>query len=169
MCQASLRCGVNQWLNTPTLEGAPTSSHLCSMSQGSIQGKVFSFPFGRVTMVSCPSLGDAGVLTVSVLRMKQSPQKSMNGLALLFHAPKVMSLQSLVRWGWVLSWSVISFKYHQCDQYLHCHSANIDSLTPLVPLHWTFHPWSNKDTLEIIHRTAQSFLFNQPRGVSAVC
>ena len=33
----------------------------------------------------------------------------------------------------------------------------------------TFHPWSNRDTLGNVQRIAQTFLFTQPRGVSAVC
>ena len=37
-----------------------------------------------------------------------------------------------------------------------------------VPLHWTFHPWSNKEAPENVLRNAQSFLFTQPKGVSPV-
>ena len=79
-----------------------------------------------------------------------------------------MSLQSL-EWrevGMSISWPVVSY---WPQQYL-CHqNTNIDSLTTLVPLNWTFYPWSNRDGPENVWRIVQSFLFTQPRGVSAVC
>ena len=39
----------------------------------------------------------------------------------------------------------------------------------MISLHQSFHPWSNRDTLENIQRIPQSFLFTQLRGVSTVC
>ena len=66
----------------------------------------------------------------------------MHGLSLPFHTPKVMSLQFL-EWrevGLSLLWLAVSSKPHQCDQYLCCQNTGTDSLTSLVPLHWTFHP-----------------------------
>ena len=112
-----------------------------------------------------------GVLMASVLRMRWSSQKSMHGLVLPFHTSRVMSLQSLV-WrevGLRLSWPVISFMFHWCDQYLCFQNANIDFHTPLVPLHQTFHPWSSGDALVNVQRNAQTFLFTHARGVSTVC
>ena len=50
-----------------------------------------------------------------------------------------------------------------------CMNAGIDAYTPVVPLHWTLHPWSNTDAPEDIWRTALSFPITQLRGVSAVC
>ena len=82
-----------------------------------------------------------------------------------------MNLQSpeLKEVGLSLLWPVVSFWTHWCDQYL-CHqTTNIDSLTLLVPIHQTFHPVSNRDTPENVLRTAQSFLFTQPRGASTLC
>ena len=66
----------------------------------------------------------------------------MHRLVALFHAPQsymlAISRKRVV--GLTLLWPVISYKPHQCDQYL-CHqNASIDSLIPLVPLHETFHP-----------------------------
>ena len=97
-------------------------------------------------------------------------QKSMRRLVLPLPTPKVMSLQS-PQWrevGLSLSWPVVSYWPHWCDQYLHPWNTNVDSLKPLGPLHWTFYPWSNKDTTENVQRIAQSFLFTQPRGTSTV-
>ena len=37
--------------------------------------------------------------------------------------------------GVKLSWPVICFEPHQCDQYLHCQNTDIDFHTPLIPLH----------------------------------
>ena len=81
-----------------------------------------------------------------------------------------MSLQSLDQRevGLKLLWPVISFDPHWCDQYLCCQNTNIDFYTPLIPLHWTVHPWSKKEALENIQRNAWSFLFTQPRGVWSV-
>ena len=60
-------------------------------------------------------------------------QKLIHGLALPFHAPRVMSLQSLEwREGVELFWLVISYKPHQCDQNLCNQNANVGSS----------HPWS---------------------------
>ena len=71
--------------------------------------------------------------------------------------------------GLSLLWLVVSYWPHWCDQYV-CHqNSNVDSLTPMVPLHQTFHPWSNRDAPENVQRIEQSFLFIQPRGVSTVC
>ena len=84
--------------------------------------------------------------------------------------PHVVSLQCL-EWrevGMKLSWLVISFKPHQCDQYLYHQNADIDFYTPPIPLHWTFHPLSGKEALGNVHMNTQSFLFTYPSGVSSV-
>ena len=94
----------------------------------------------------------------------------MHRLAPPFHTPKTMSLQSL-DWrevGLKLSWPVISFESHQCDQYLHYENTDVDFHTPLIPLHQTFHPWSYKEALENVQMNVWSFLLIHPRGVSPV-
>ena len=70
----------------------------------------------------------------------------MHGLAHPFHTPYLVSLQ-FPEWREVVlkkSWSVGSFKPHQCDQYLHLKKANVDVHTPLIPLHQTFTPYLAK-------------------------
>ena len=94
----------------------------------------------------------------------------MHGLAPPFHAPTVMSLQSL-DWREVrlkLLWPVVSFEPHWCGQYL-CHqNTNADFHIPLIPVHQTFHPWSSKEVPENVWRNEWSFVLTQPRGVSPV-
>ena len=70
--------------------------------------------------------------------------------------------------GLKLSWPVIYFKPHQCDQYLHYQGSDVDFCTPLIPLHQTFHPWSSKEALENVQMNMWSFLFTHPRGISHV-
>ena len=74
----------------------------------------------------------------------------MHGLAPMFNAPKIMSLQSLGQREveLKLSWQVISFEPYQCDQYLHNQNTEFDFHTPLIHLHQTFHPWSSKEDPE---------------------
>ena len=64
--------------------------------------------------------------------------------------PCVVSLQSPEQRevGLKKSWSVMSFKPHQCNQYLCLWNADVDVHTPLILLHQTFHPLSNEETLE---------------------
>ena len=112
-----------------------------------------------------------GILTASVLRTSQSHKNWYLDWCSHILPPKVMSLQS-PEWrdvGLTLAWPVVSSWPPQCDQYLYCQSTNVESLIHLVPLHQTFHPWSKRNTLENLRRITQSFLFTQPRGVSAVC
>ena len=103
----------------------------------------------------------------SMLRTRQLPEIDVQASSPI-SCPKVMSLQSL-EWrevGLSLLWPAISYRPHQCDQYLCCQNIDVDFHTPLVPLHHTFHYWSNMDTLVNIQRIAQNILFSQPRGVS---
>ena len=82
----------------------------------------------------------------------------------------VVSLQSL-EWrevGLKESWLVMSFKPHWYDQYLHLQNAGVDVDTPLMSLHWTFHPLSSKETLGNAQMNAWSLPFTYPRGVSVV-
>ena len=81
-----------------------------------------------------------------------------------------MSLQSLDQrdLGLKLLWLVISFEPHACDQYLCCQNTDVNFHTPLIPLHQTFHPWSNKEAPENIWMNKWSFLFTHPRGASPV-
>ena len=60
----------------------------------------------------------------------------MHGLVPPFHAPRIMSLQSLDQEevGLKLLWPVISFDPHWCDQYLHWQNTNVDFHTP-----WSLH------------------------------
>ena len=64
--------------------------------------------------------------------------------------------------GLKVPWLVISFKLYPCDQYACGQNTDIDFHTPLIPLHWTFHPWSSKEALGNIQRNAWHFLFTQP-------
>ena len=65
-------------------------------------------------------MGNARSFMASVFRVEQSPTKLMHGLALLFHAPHVVSFQSLEQReeGLKKLWSVMSFYPHWCDQYI---------------------------------------------------
>ena len=83
-----------------------------------------------------------------------------------------MSLQFL-EWrevGLNLSWPVISYKPHPCDQYLCCQNANVDSFTPLVPLASNFSPLikqgHSRKCWEGQHRASCS---PNLEGVSAAC
>ena len=160
-----------KWLNTPTVEGVGHASYPpCSRFQISVQGRVF-YPFGRVRMVQGPLHEDARsshsinvegeVVTPKINVWASSPVSCPQSYEL--------AISRMKRGGVELLQPVISYKPHHCDLYLHCQNVKIDSLTALVPLHWTFHPCSNRATPENILSTAQSFLFIQPRGVSAVC
>ena len=107
----------------------------------------------------------------SVLRMSVT-QKLMHGLVLPFPTPQGYELAiSRMKTGGdefimascillaspVLSGPLLSEHWHWLPY------------TPLIPLHQTFHPWSNRDALKKFWWVAQSFLFTQPRGVSTVC
>ena len=72
------------------------------------------------------------------------------------------------RGGVKKSWSVMSFKPHQCDKYLHHQNTEVEFHAPLIPLHQTFHAWSSKEAPENIYMNAQSFLSTNLRGVSPV-
>ena len=88
-----------------------------------------------------------------------------------FTTPYVVSLLSL-EWREVelrRSWSVMSFKPHWYDQFLNLWNTDVDVHTSLVPVHWTFHPWSSKEALENFQMNAQSFLFTHPSGLLPVC
>ena len=128
------------------------------------------YPSGRVMMAQGPLCGDARSSHSISVQGEMVIQKLMHGLVVLSQTPRVMSLQSLEQRevGLNLSQPAISYRHHQCDQYLHCKNASTDTLTSLVPLHQTLHPWSNVDAPEYLWRTAQSFLITQPREVSAV-
>ena len=82
----------------------------------------------------------------------------------------VVNLQS-PEWrevGLKKSWLVVSFEPHQCDQYLHLWNTDVDVYTPLIPLHQTFHPLSNKGALSNIWMNVWGLLFTHPRRVSPV-
>ena len=99
-----------------------------------------------------------------------SPRKWCMGLHPISCPPRVIGLQYL-DWrevGLKLLWLVISFGPHLCNQYLHCQNTNVDFHTSLIPLHWTFYPWSSKGALENVKINAWGFLFTHLRGVSPV-
>ena len=81
-------------------------------------------------------MGMPGVLRGISVEDEVVTQKLMYRLALFFHTLKGMSLQSLewIEMGLSLLWPAVSYKPHQCGQYLHFHNTNVDSLTP-----WSFY------------------------------
>ena len=98
-------------------------------------------------------------------------QKSMHGLVVPFPTPQSYELAisrmkrggiEFMMAGYILLaspvWSVPPLWEHQCWL---PHT--------LVPLHWTFHPWFNRDTPENTLRITQSFLFTQPREGLTIC
>ena len=112
-----------------------------------------------------------GVLMALVLRARWSSQKINAWASTLVSCPQryILTISRTKRGGVEFIIATISYRLHWCDQYL-CHkNASIDAHTPLVPIHWTLHPWSNVDTTEDFQRTAQSFSINRPRGVSTDC
>ena len=96
-------------------------------------------------------------------------QKSYSWAALPFHPPNFdLAISRLKRGGVVVIMASCIFELHQCDQYFYHQNADVDSHTPLIPLHWLFHSWSNMEAPENIQMNAWSFLFTFPRGVSPV-
>ena len=59
-------------------------------------------------------------------------------------------------------------RVEMCQKMVTEKSTDVDFHKPLIPLHWTFHPWSSKKAPENVWRNVQSFLFTQPRGVLSV-
>ena len=90
-----------------------------------------------------------GVPLASVLRMEELSQRLMHRLVLPFHPPNYeLAIYRSKTGGVVTIMARCNFELHQCDQYF-CHqNADIDSHTPLISLHWPFHPWSNVKALE---------------------
>ena len=110
-----------------------------------------------------------GVSLASVLRMEESPQRLMHRLVLLFHPSNYeLAISRLKRSEVVVIMASCIFELHKCDQHF-CHQiADVGSHTPLIPLHWSFYPWSNVKALENVQMNAWSFLFTFPTGVSPV-
>ena len=172
MCQVPFMMG---WLKQPNTSTLGRVACACSpkilTKCSKLTFRAGFYPFGSVTTVQGPLHGDARSSHSISVEDEAVTQKSMCWLALPFHAPQGYELAisrtkrggvEFIMAGHMLqaSTSVIST--------ICCQNANIDSHTPLVPLHWTFYPWSNIYALENIWRTAQSFLLTQTKGVSTV-
>ena len=76
---------------------------------------------------------------------------------------------SSMRWGWGYHGWYYPSSFTSVIITTASRTLMLTSARTLIPLNWTFHPWSSKDALLNLQRNAQSFLFTQPRGVSIVC
>ena len=142
-------------------ETAHAISPQCSRFQVSIQGQVFSYSFGRVTTVLGPLHGDArSSHSISVEDEVVTPKVNV-WASTPISCPQSyeLAISSMKR-------GVVEFNHGQpypasITSVINTSAARVLTFDSLIPGTSTshFYPWSNRDALENVWRTAQSFLF----------
>ena len=141
----------------------------CSMFQLGIQGSIFSYPFGRVTIVLGPLSGDTrSSHGISVEDETVTPKIDTRARTPISHPQSYeLEISSMKRCG-VDFYCGQSFPT-SITGVINTSAARAPALTPSHPWSLYILPLIQQGCSENVWRTAQSFLLTQPKGVSVVC